>query len=856
MALDPEKTRRNAERLLRQGRVTAAIDEYKRLAAETPRDLPLLNLVGDLLVRAGRHAEAAEYFEKIATEFTRAGFFLKAIAILKKIERASPDKPEVLARIGDLYVKQKRPGEARPYLLQAADRYVKSRSLRAAREIYEKLAAAEPEDPLHRVRLAEVLAFEGNVEAAGQALLAVGASMMEKGRAADAEKVYRRAAELLPGNGAAFEGLGRCLAQQGRLDDAAVALERAVEGGGADRGPAARALLDMRLKAGLDDAALALVAGALSPLFASEAFVEVARRFVASGRESDFWGALDAGLAGRSDGIAPLLEKLAGVDPSGWVPALRRLADEIEPRGDAGASKRALELLLHACRAHGLTEEAESVAGRLHAVGGTGDAAEPAPPAPPPEEEEPAPAEKPEIPAEAPAVPLSPQDEEFVTGRLTQAEIFEKYDLHDQALDQVQEIVERYPGHVQAQRRLVEYLRPRGDRPRLRNALVGLALALRAAGERDAARAAVAEAGRTDTLPEKTRALLGRLSLLPAAAEGEQPRAEARVPEMEASAKVEAAVEAPPPRPQAPPAEPRGSAPEPEPVPAVADDLEIVLDLEVETGEAAPAIGAEAPPEVAGAAAPEPPADDVEEIVFYLEQGMVSDALGQIGRLRSRGFAGAGLDALEARARAVSAEPEQEAAREASEGASGGIVLDEEALSSIGEALSGAMGAGGAAPVPSGPKEFDEQSVEEVFAAFKQHVEEEIGGEDHRTHYDLGIAYKEMGLLDDAIGEFENALRAPEIHRDACTMIALCHREKGSVREAVEWYRRALELPGGDEEALRGLRYDLAEALLETGDRDAALILLREVERSDPGYRDVARRISDLEKGRSPLTSR
>lgn len=850
MALDPEKTRRNAERLLRQGRVTAAIDEYKRLAAETPRDLPLLNLVGDLLVRAGRHAEAAEYFEKIATEFTRAGFFLKAIAILKKIERASPDKPEVLARIGDLYVKQKRPGEARPYLLQAADRYVKSRSLRAAREIYEKLAAAEPEDPLHSVRLAEVLAFEGNVEAAGQALLAVGASMMEKGRAADAEKVYRRAGELLPGNGAAFEGLGRCLAQQGRLDDAAVALERAVEGGGADRGPAARALLDMRLKAGLDDAALALVAGALSPLFASEAFVEVARRFAASGRESDFWGALDAGLAGRSDGVAPLLEGLAGVDPSGWVPALRRLADEIEPRGDAGASKRALELLLHACRAHGLTEEAESVAGRLRALGGAGGAAEPAPPPEEREKEdaaEPAPEEKPEIRAETPAVPLSPQDEEFVTGRLTQAEIFEKYDLHDQALDQVQEIVERYPGHVQAQRRLVEYLRPRGDRPRLRNALVGLALALRAAGERDAARAAVAEAGRTDELPEKTRALLGRLSLLPAAAEGAQPRAEARVPETEAAAEVEAAAEAPPPRPQAPPAEPRRSAPEPEPVPAVADDLEIVLDLEAETGEAAPAIAA---------AASEPPADDVEEIVFYLEQGMLSDALGQIERLRSRGFAGAGLDALEARARAVSAEPEQGAAIETSEHASGGIVLDEEALSSIGEALSGAMGAGGSAPVPSGPKEFDEQSVEEVFAAFKQHVEEEIGGEDHRTHYDLGIAYKEMGLLDDAIGEFENALRAPEIHRDACTMIALCHREKGSVREAVEWYRRALELPGGDEEALRGLRYDLAEALLETGDRDAALVLLREVERSDPGYRDVARRISDLEKGRSPLTSR
>ena len=163
-------------------------------------------------------------------------------------------------------------------------------------------------------------------------------------------------------------------------------------------------------------------------------------------------------------------------------------------------------------------------------------------------------------------------------------------------------------------------------------------------------------------------------------------------------------------------------------------------------------------------------------------------------------------------------------------------------------------GGAGAGAAPSGPKAFDEQSVEEVFAAFKQHVEEEIGGEDHRTHYDLGIAYKEMGLLDDAIGEFENALRAPEIHRDACTMIALCHREKGSAQDAVAWYRKALELPGGDEEALRGLRYDLADVLLETGERDAAILLLREVERSDPAYRDVAKRISELERGPTPAS--
>src|SRR5262249_30179527 len=144
--------------------------------------------------------------------------------------------------------------------------------------------------------------------------------------------------------------------------------------------------------------------------------------------------------------------------------------------------------------------------------------------------------------------------------------------------------------------------------------------------------------------------------------------------------------------------------------------------------------------------------------------------------------------------------------------------LDEAELSSIAAALDAEYGASaeGVAAAPADPDA--EQSIDEVFAAFKEHVRAEVEGGDFRTHYDLGIAYKEMGLVDDAIEEFRTASGAPELYREACSMLGLCHWERGESDAAIQWYRAALQAPGDEEAPLSGLRYDLAEILLQTGD--------------------------------------
>jgi tetratricopeptide (TPR) repeat protein len=303
------------------------------------------------------------------------------------------------------------------------------------------------------------------------------------------------------------------------------------------------------------------------------------------------------------------------------------------------------------------------------------------------------------------------------------------------------------------------------------------------------------------------------------------------------------AAPAPAPAPPAVPAPavvaPKAAAPAAKKRPSAPDD-DLVIDFDDDLVEPAVAIPA---PVAAPAAAPRGrPArvaspDMIDEIAFYLDQGMAEDARKKIAALRTLGFSGADLDDLERRAAGGS--------EAAPAGPFEDLTLDDSDLSSITATLESELGDAPLAAATPAPEV--EQSINEVFDDFKRHVNEEVGAEDYRTHYDLGIAYKEMGLVDDAIEEFRVAAQAPELFRDACSMLAMCHRARGDFDEAALWYRRTLAAPGDGTEPLTGIRYDLAEVLFEQGDYKGALELFQQVMRADPSYREVRRQVSDLE---------
>ena len=124
--------------------------------------------------------------------------------------------------------------------------------------------------------------------------------------------------------------------------------------------------------------------------------------------------------------------------------------------------------------------------------------------------------------------------------------------------------------------------------------------------------------------------------------------------------------------------------------------------------------------------------------------------------------------------------------------------------------------------------------------------------EDPETHYNLGIAFKEMGLLDEAIGELQKVCHAVDRGApfsqpiQALTWLAQCLVDKGAPEAAVRWYQKALQLPGLDSGSRCSIYYDLGAAYQAAGDNKSALTNFMEVYGSNIDFRDVASRIKTL----------
>jgi pilus assembly protein FimV len=157
------------------------------------------------------------------------------------------------------------------------------------------------------------------------------------------------------------------------------------------------------------------------------------------------------------------------------------------------------------------------------------------------------------------------------------------------------------------------------------------------------------------------------------------------------------------------------------------------------------------------------------------------------------------------------------------------------------------------AEAPSAPAEPDH--LKEVFDDFRAEIGE-MGAEDEdlETHYNLGIAFREMGLLEEAISEFQKVAKANEKGKafryamQCCTLLGLAFMEKGQPSIAAIWYERALRTPGVDAESTLALRYDLGVAQESANDLDAALKSFSQVYAVNIDYRGVADRIAALQK--------
>ena len=167
-----------------------------------------------------------------------------------------------------------------------------------------------------------------------------------------------------------------------------------------------------------------------------------------------------------------------------------------------------------------------------------------------------------------------------------------------------------------------------------------------------------------------------------------------------------------------------------------------------------------------------------------------------------------------------------------------------------------------AAPPAAPPKAEEKRTgpaehspLKEVFDEFRAELGE-MGAEDEdlETHYNLGTAFREMGLVDEAISEFQKVAKAADNGKpfrygmQCCTLLGLAFMEKGQPGIAAIWYERALHTPGIEPESILALRYDLGVAQESAGEPEAALKSFSQVYAMNIDYRDVADRIAALQK--------
>jgi tetratricopeptide (TPR) repeat protein len=148
---------------------------------------------------------------------------------------------------------------------------------------------------------------------------------------------------------------------------------------------------------------------------------------------------------------------------------------------------------------------------------------------------------------------------------------------------------------------------------------------------------------------------------------------------------------------------------------------------------------------------------------------------------------------------------------------------------------------------PTGDEEAD---FAEMLRRFKQGIAESVDAADYESHYDLGVAYKEMGLVDEAIAEFQKALRGPSNRLASYEALGQCFVEKGQYAAASALLARALAEPGVTDDKAIGVLYLLGRASEELRRDDEAHGYYQRVMVMDIEFRDVAKRLSALDRPR------
>ena len=1028
--VNPVKLKQDADKEEKAGRFDKAIELLRQLVADNPRDWNTINKIGDLYAKLNNVKAANTEYAKVADFYSRDGFYLKAIAVWKKINKNDPTVLEPYLNLADLYTKQGLMVDAKAMYQAVVDEYIKRGRVREAGDALKKLADIDPSDLKVRGKLADLYKREGNSAKAVEEHIGIADELGKKGHLAEALQVLEKGLKFEPKSARLRAELARIHLLQKNYEKAVQVLEEAARQApsdrdvtlrlaeayvGAKRPHDAETLLRRLLQQDPADqdartqmGRVFLMQGQADAAF--EQFVPIVEKLIER-RDPDRAAGILQQIIQRSPGHIKSLSKLVEIYRVSRKDALvaQTYSQIVEAYIQQGAMDQAASVLEILVGLEPHNEQHRSKLQFVRAKAGGRAAPTPVPATPPPAadgslEEDftlaapedlpvldapgaPPAAPSPARPAAAPRAaielsgPLGEDDKEFISEHLAEGRVFRKYGLVDKARDQFDAVISRFPDNVEARLELRDVYKEKGETERAVEQLRALVEIARLKNDGAAGVAYQAELAQLAPAPAPP----------PAAAPPAPPPARAAAPapapplepfeeeiplEVEEGGLEEPALEAaaaeelqnldldiepggdeltgqfveeeepaapgaaepppledelaigledapleeppPPPPPRPAPKPPPAARPAPAPSrpsritprPAAPPPVARRASLVAKPAPAAPAAKGGVPPEIQKA---------LDEVDSYVSLGFVDDAREALAELSGR-FPGhpalarklgeLGLEEAEAAPPprpaasrpapsrpapsrpAPPPPPEPEPAFEDAASLVDEPTLDmeppfeaeppplepsalDDPLSELGldselpepapepfeppavdeggidlgaelGDLFGAQSAVAEEPAAAGATDLGDAGLADIFKEFKKGVDKQLGKEDYDTRYNLGIAYKEMGLIDEAIAEFQLAAKDESRALECSSMLGICFLEKGMPKLAIKWFERGLGAPGRSDDEYQGLRYDLATALEAAGETDRALGLYTELYGQDANFRDVANKVREL----------
>jgi tetratricopeptide (TPR) repeat protein len=772
MAFDKAKVVRAAEKYLAQGKIPAAIKEYRQIVENDPDDFTALNMLGDLYARQNDKQEATQCFLRIAEHYREDGFQSKAIAMYKKIDRLNPRSPEIANKLASLYETQGLIVDARAQYMIVAEAWARDGQTRKALEIYRKVADLDPQNTEARIKLAQGYMREGMEAEAADAFSEAGAQFMLRNQPERAIEVYTSSLDLRPHSYEALSGFLNAHIELGTPDEAAEVLEHAL-----DSRPDDIELLSMLANAYLE-AEDASAAERTIALFSTRdpanytRFVDVALLYLKTGQTDDAVRILSSITeqmlsAREEDRLLELLNEVLARDPD-HVEALRLLVRVYAWQRDDEKQRQTLERLIETAEAAGLEDVERSAILQLSQF--------------------------------AP-------DQRYLERLQSLGHAPEPQFQEEETVVEPEPVVEEVPSF---------------ESFAFQN-------------------------------KEETAHAMG-------------------IPEKEEVAEFEFNSVAPPPA-------------APDPASSFAD-----LNEDWNTQRSAQSNSASmggfqefsfggvtetAPKAETPEAAGDPRREamlrqELDSVDFYLAQGYMDIAADTLDMLENQFGAHHEINARRAKLHqqatpTASTPPAQtvefesfaryDVAEEATPVEVESVKVDEIVAEPETTTTQQPEPTQTAQPVETKPG--IDPGLAAIFDEFREAAEEEetpTADGDYETHYNLGIAYKEMELLDEAVEEFQVAasMTSPKDgtphYLQCCNMLGHCFMGKGMPRLAVMWFKKGLESPGHTEDEYQALRYDLGSAYEQMGDLDSAIDVFTEVYGINISYRGVSDKLRELQE--------